>query len=77
LVSNLVVFGHSFIQTIKTTKNCYDTVTNRYILPLAIWHFGLSDMFFSDIEILHQHGLYGAQVVISLGGLIVYISVKV
>jgi hypothetical protein len=26
LVSNVAVYGHSFIQAIKTTKNCYDTV---------------------------------------------------
>jgi hypothetical protein len=58
----LVAHGHSFIQTIKKD---YDTV-KLYAWPIgifqlrAIWQCGQSGMFFSNIIILHQCGLYGA-----------------
>jgi hypothetical protein len=61
----VAVYGHSFIQAIKTTKNCYDTVKFHawiidIFLPRAIWWCGLSGMFFSNIKNLCQCGLYGA-----------------
>jgi hypothetical protein len=62
---NLAVHGHSFIQAIKTSKIYLDTY-EFYSWPigifllLAIWRCGQSGMFFSNIIILHQCGLYGA-----------------
>jgi hypothetical protein len=63
--NNLAVHGHSLIQAIKTPKNYYNIV--RFyawligiFLLRAIWRYGQSDMFFSNIKILHQCRLYGA-----------------